>query len=285
MSNTVYSSARGSAAALILFVALSAVAHAADLSVKFGVLNDRSGPYADLAGAGSVVAAQMAAEDFMAENKGIKVEVLSADHQNKPDIGSSIVRQWIDRDGVDVILDVPLSSVALGVHQIVREKNKLMINSGAGASELTGALCSPNTIHWTYDTWALANGTGGALVRSGGDTWFFITSDYAFGRALERDVSDVVVKSGGKVLGSVGIRSPRPTTRPFCSRLRPRARRSLVSPTLGAIRSTRLSRRPNSESPRPARSSPVFSFSSATSTRSASRRHRVSSSRKLSTGI
>ena len=203
MSNTVLSSARRLAAALILFVALSAVAHAADLTVKFGVLNDRSGPYADLAGAGSVVAAQMAAEDFMAENKGVKVEVVSADHQNKPDIGSSIVRQWIDQDGVDVILDVPLSSVALGVHQIVREKNKLMINSGAGASELTGALCSPNTIHWTYDTWALANGTGSALVRSGGDTWFFITSDYAFGRALERDVSDVVVKSGGKVLGSV----------------------------------------------------------------------------------
>lgn len=171
--------------------------------VKFGVLNDRSGPYSDLAGEGSVVAARMATEDFVADNKDMKVEILSADHLNKADVGSGIVRQWIDQDGVDVILDVPLSSVALAIHQIVREKNKLMINSGAGASEMTGALCSPNTIHWTYDTWALANGTGGALSRSGGDTWYFITSDYAFGRALERDVSEVVLKNGGKVLGAV----------------------------------------------------------------------------------
>jgi branched-chain amino acid transport system substrate-binding protein len=194
------------AAVFLLAVSLSSLAWSADLTVKFGVLNDRSGPYADLAGEGSVVAARMAAEDFMAENKDVKVEILSADHQNKADVGSAIVRQWVDRDSVDVILDVPLSSVALAVHQIVREKNKLMINSGAGASELTGALCSANTIHWTYDTWALANGTGGALVRSGGDSWFFITSDYAFGRALERDVSEVVVKNGGKVLG--GVRHP-----------------------------------------------------------------------------
>jgi branched-chain amino acid transport system substrate-binding protein len=191
------------AAVFLLAVSLSSLAWSTDLTVKFGVLNDRSGPYADLAGEGSVVAARMAAEDFMAENKDVKVEILSADHQNKADVGSAIVRQWVDRDSVDVILDVPLSSVALAVHQIVREKNKLMINSGAGASELTGALCSANTIHWTYDTWALANGTGGALVRSGGDSWFFITSDYAFGRALERDVSEVVVKNGGKVLGAV----------------------------------------------------------------------------------
>jgi branched-chain amino acid transport system substrate-binding protein len=194
------------AAVFLLAVSLSSLAWSTDLTVKFGVLNDRSGPYADLAGEGSVVAARMAAEDFMAENKDVKVEILSADHQNKADVGSAIVRQWVDRDSVDVILDVPLSSVALAVHQIVREKNKLMINSGAGASELTGALCSANTIHWTYDTWALANGTGGALVRSGGDSWFFITSDYAFGRALERDVSEVVVKNGGKVLG--GVRHP-----------------------------------------------------------------------------
>jgi branched-chain amino acid transport system substrate-binding protein len=191
------------AAVFLLAVSLSSLAWSTDLTVKVGVLNDRSGPYADLAGEGSVVAARMAAEDFMAENKDVKVEILSADHQNKADVGSAIVRQWVDRDSVDVILDVPLSSVALAVHQIVREKNKLMINSGAGASELTGALCSANTIHWTYDTWALANGTGGALVRSGGDSWFFITSDYAFGRALERDVSEVVVKNGGKVLGAV----------------------------------------------------------------------------------
>lgn len=197
------SKARHIAAALFLVATSADLAVGADLNVRFGVLNDRSGPYADLAGEGSVVAARMAADDFMAQNSDVKVEILSADHQNKPDVGSAIVRQWIDRDGVDVVLDVPLSSVALAVHQIVREKNKLMINSGAGASELTGTLCSPNTLHWTYDTWALANGTGGALVRSGGDTWFFITSDYAFGRALERDVSDVVVKNGGKILGAV----------------------------------------------------------------------------------
>ncbi|SFV15379.1 amino acid/amide ABC transporter substrate-binding protein, HAAT family [Methylobacterium sp. 174MFSha1.1] len=182
-----------------------AQAHAASppTRVTLGVLNDRAGPYSDLAGDGSVVAAEMAAADFKAQNSGFDIRVLSADHQNKPDIGAGIVRQWIDRDDLDVVLDVPFSSVALAVHQIVREKNRLMINSGAGASEITGALCSPNTIHWTYDTWALANGTGGAMVRSGGDTWFFITADYAFGKALERDVSEVVERNGGKVLGSV----------------------------------------------------------------------------------
>ncbi|MGE7413758.1 ABC transporter substrate-binding protein [Methylobacterium tarhaniae] len=171
--------------------------------VTLGVLNDRAGPYSDLAGEGSVVAAEMAAADFKAQNPDFDIRVLSADHQNKPDVGAGIVRQWIDRDDLDVVLDVPFSSVALAVHQIVREKNRLMINSGAGASEITGALCSPNTIHWTYDTWALANGTGGAMVRSGGDTWFFVTADYAFGKALERDVSEVVARNGGKVLGSV----------------------------------------------------------------------------------
>lgn len=171
-------------------------------TVTVGVLNDRSGPYSDLAGEGSVVAARMAAEDFGAENPDMDIRVLSADHQNKPDVGAGIVRRWIDRDDLDVVLDVPFSSVALSVHQTVREKNRLMINSGAGASEITGALCSPNTLHWTYDTWALANGTGSAMVRNGGDTWYFITADYAFGKALERDVSEVVRKSGGKVLGS-----------------------------------------------------------------------------------
>jgi len=173
------------------------------IDVKLGVLNDRSGTYADLSGEGSVVAARMAAEDFKAADKGINVEVISADHQNKPDIGSSIARQWYDQDGVDVILDVPTSSVALAVSEITKEKNKIFINSGAGASDLTGKACSPNTVHWTYDTWALANGTGGAMVRAGGDTWFFLTADYAFGHALERDTAAVVEKAGGKVLGSV----------------------------------------------------------------------------------
>ncbi|MEP9397453.1 ABC transporter substrate-binding protein [Mesorhizobium sp. KR2-14] len=173
------------------------------IDVKLGVLNDRSGTYADLSGEGSVVAARMAAEDFKAADKGINVEVISADHQNKPDIGSSIARQWYDQDGVDVILDVPTSSVALAVSEITKEKNKIFINSGAGASDLTGKACSPNTVHWTYDTWALANGTGSAMVKAGGDSWFFLTADYAFGHALERDTAAVVEKAGGKVLGSV----------------------------------------------------------------------------------
>ncbi|GJD52036.1 hypothetical protein OPKNFCMD_4798 [Methylobacterium crusticola] len=192
----------GCAALLAALLGAPAAAEART-AVTVGVLNDRAGPYSDLAGEGSVVAAEMAAADFKAQNPDYDIRILSADHQNKPDVGAGVVRQWIDQDGLDVVLDVPFSSVALAVHQIVREKNRLMINSGAGASEITGALCSPNTLHWTYDTWALANGTGGAMVRSGGDTWFFITADYAFGKALERDVSEVVLGNGGKVLGSV----------------------------------------------------------------------------------
>jgi branched-chain amino acid transport system substrate-binding protein len=172
------------------------------LSVKFGVLNDRSGLYADLAGEGSVIATRMAIEDFKAAEKGIKAEVISGDHQNKPDVGATIARRWYDQEGVDVILDVPTSSVALAVHQLTRDKNKIHINSGAGTSDLTGSQCSPNTVHWTYDTWALANGTGSAMVKRGGDTWYFLTADYAFGHALERDTSAVITKSGGKVLGS-----------------------------------------------------------------------------------
>jgi branched-chain amino acid transport system substrate-binding protein len=178
--------------------------------VKIGVMNDMSGTYADLAGPGSVVAAQMAIEDFGAAAKGLKVEVVSADHQNKPDVGSNVVRQWIDRDQVDVIVDVPTSSVALAVNQIVKDKNKVFLVSGAAASDLTGKACTPNTIHWTYDTWALANGTGNAIVKTGGKTWFFLTADYAFGHALERDTAAVVEANGGKVLGKV--RHPFPAT-------------------------------------------------------------------------
>lgn len=183
---------------------------AQQISVKLGVLNDRSGLYADLTGEGSVVAARMAVEDFKAAEKGIKVEIVSADHQNKPDVGSTIARQWYDQDGVDVILDTPTSSVALAVNQITREKNKIFLNSGAAASDLTGKACSPNTVHWTYDTYALAQGTGGAMVKAGGDTWFFLTADYAFGHALERDTAAVVTKNGGKVLGAV--KTPFPGT-------------------------------------------------------------------------
>jgi branched-chain amino acid transport system substrate-binding protein len=166
-------------------------------------MNDMSGTYSDLTGPGSVVAAQMAVEDFGAAAKGMKVEVVGADHQNKPDIGSNIVRTWIDVDKVDVIVDVPTSSVALAVNQIVKEKNKVFLVSGAAASDLTGKACSPNTIHWTYDTWALANGTGNAIVKTGGKSWFFLTADYAFGHALERDTIAVVEKNGGKVAGKV----------------------------------------------------------------------------------
>ena len=189
---------------------LASPALAQQISVKAGVLNDRSGLYADLAGEGSVIAARMAVEDFKAADKGIKVEIVSADHQNKPDVGSTIARQWYDQDGVDLILDVPTSSVALAVSQITKEKNKVHINSGAATSDLTGKACNANTIHWTYDTYALAQGTGGAMVKAGGDTWFFLTADYAFGHALERDTAAVVTKAGGKVLGAV--RTPFPGT-------------------------------------------------------------------------
>ncbi|MFL5218375.1 MAG: ABC transporter substrate-binding protein [Microvirga sp.] len=182
---------------------LLAGAAEAQVSVKIGVMNDRSGLYADISGEGSVVAARMAAEDFKAKDKGINVEIISADHQNKPDVGSNIARQWYDTDGVDVITDVPTSSVALAINQITKDKNKVFLNSGAASSDLTGAQCSPNTIHWTYDTVMLANGTGGAMVKAGGDTWFFLTADYAFGHALERDTEAVVTKAGGKVVGKV----------------------------------------------------------------------------------
>ena len=149
----------------------------AQVSVKIGVMNDMSGLYADLSGPGAVAAARMAVEDFGAEKKGIKVEIVSADHQNKPDVGSNIVRTWIDVDKVDAIVDVPTSSGALGVNDVVRDKNKVFLVSGAASSDLTGPKCSPNTVHWTYDTWALANGTGKAIVKIGGSSWFFITAD------------------------------------------------------------------------------------------------------------
>ncbi|MFL6797822.1 MAG: ABC transporter substrate-binding protein [Xanthobacteraceae bacterium] len=200
-----------SVTALALALAAStAQAQYTDGTIKIGVMNDMSGTYKDLSGPGSVVAARMAVEDFGAAAKGMKVEIVGADHQNKPDVGSSIVRAWIDTEKVDVIVDVPTSSVALAVNEIVRDKNKVFLVSGAAASDLTGAKCTPNTIHWTYDTWALANGTGQAIVKTGGDTWFFLTANYAFGLALERDTSAVIVKNGGKVLGQV--RHPFPAT-------------------------------------------------------------------------
>jgi branched-chain amino acid transport system substrate-binding protein len=187
-----------------------AYAQFSDGVIKIGVMNDMAGTYADLAGPGSVIAARMAVEDFGAEKKGMKVEIVSADHQNKPDVGSNVVRTWFDVDKVDVVVDVPTSSVALAVNQVTKEKNKVFLVSGAAASDLTGAQCSPNTVHWTYDTWALANGTGTAIAKTGGDSWFFLTADYAFGHALERDTAAVVEKNGGKVVGRV--RHPFPAT-------------------------------------------------------------------------
>ncbi|OYZ88518.1 MAG: ABC transporter permease, partial [Xanthobacter sp. 17-67-6] len=174
-------------AAASLFAVTAAQAQTTPIPVKIGVLNDQSGLYADLGGPGSVWAAKKAVEDFNAAAKGLKVEVVFADHKNKADVGTSIARQWYDVDGVDVIVDVPNSGVALAVNQVTKEKNKVFINSGAASSDLTGKACTPNTVHWTYDTWALANGTGKAITKNGGDTWFFLTADYAFGHALERD--------------------------------------------------------------------------------------------------
>src|ERR1700719_1375355 len=189
--------------ALAAAAALTSAAQAEDITVKIGVLNDMSSLYSDIGGPGSVIAAKMAVEDFNPAAHGMKVEIVSADHLNKPDVGSNIARQWFDVDHVDAIVDVPTSSVALAVSDVTREKNKVFLISGAASSDLTGAKCSPNSIHWTYDTWMLANGTGKALVKTGGDTWFFLTSDYAFGHALEHDTAAVVTANGGKVLGKV----------------------------------------------------------------------------------
>jgi len=190
----------------LLAVSSTAFAQGAfDGHVKVGVLNDQSSLYADATGQGSVIAAQMALEDYMKANPNskLKVEIIFADHQNKPDIGANIARQWIERDGVDMLLDVPNSAVALAVNEITRQFNKVMVNGSAGSARLTGDHCSPNTVHWTFDNFALANGTGRAVVSTGGDTWFFITADYAFGHDLEAQTTAVVKEMGGKVLGSV----------------------------------------------------------------------------------
>ncbi len=192
----------------------SARAQAAN-TIRIGVLNDQSGLYRDLSGPGSTQAVRLAVQESGITQRGINVEVIEADHQNRPDVGSTVARQWIDQQGVDVIVDVPTSSVALAVNNVVKEKNKVFINSGAATSDLTGAQCSPNTVHWTYDTYMLGKGTGGAMVRAGGNTWFFITADYAFGHALERDTTAFITAAGGRVLGSV--RTPFPGTTDFSS--------------------------------------------------------------------
>ncbi|GLK79520.1 ABC transporter substrate-binding protein [Methylopila turkensis] len=190
------------AAAALALLPMSAEAQTAK-TLKIGVLNDQSGLYADMGGVGSVAAARLAVQDSGLLEKGWKIEVLGADHQNKPDIASNIARRWFDVEGVDVVTDVTNSAVALALSSLARDKNKVELVSGAATSELTGKQCSTNTIHWTHDTWALANGTGKAIVQTGGDTWYFMTADYAFGHALERDTEAVVKASGGKVLGKV----------------------------------------------------------------------------------
>jgi branched-chain amino acid transport system substrate-binding protein len=194
------------AAAALALGAGTAQAQISGNTVKIGVLSDMSSLYADIGGPGSVVAAKMAVEDWEKKHHPkFKIEVIGGDHLNKPDVGTQIARKWYDEEGVDVIVDTPNSGVALAVSQVTREKNKAFIGSGPGSSDLTGSKCSPNTIHWVYDTWMLANGTGTAVVKQGGTSWFFITADYAFGHALERDTASAVEKAGGKVVGNVNV--------------------------------------------------------------------------------
>ena len=191
------------AAALASTVALPGrSARAADKPLKIGVLNDMNGVFADFQGPGSVVAAELAAEDA-GRTAGRTVEIISADHQNKPDVGTAIARRWIDQEGVDVILDVPNSAIALSIAGLVRERNKVFIGSGAGIADLTGARCSPNTVHWTYDTWQISHTLGAAVTKRGGKAWFLLNADYSFGADLERNVTEAVVQAGGRVVGSV----------------------------------------------------------------------------------
>ena len=203
----------GTAAATAAFPVLPARAEKATL--KIGVLTDLSGPYKDVAGPGAVESARQAVEDSGLKAKGIEVEIVSGDHQNKADIGAGLARQWFDRDGVDVILEGTNSGEALAVAGVAKEKNKVFLNSGAASSDLTGAQCNANTIHWVYDTYMLAHSTGGAMVKAGGDSWFFIVADYAFGHALQRDTTDFVQQAGGHVLGAVTY--PFPSTTDFSS--------------------------------------------------------------------
>ncbi|MGO9006180.1 MAG: ABC transporter substrate-binding protein [Beijerinckiaceae bacterium] len=186
--------------AVLLF---AGAAQAQTKTIKIGVLTDESGLYSDIGGAGCALAAQMAVEDSGLLKKGWKIDVIHGDHQNKPDIGSNIARQWFDVDKVDVVVDIPNSGVALAVNQVVKDKNKVFLANGPASSDLTGKACTPNTVHWAYDTYMLANGTGTALTKAGGNTWFFITADYAFGHALERDTGAAVEKAGGKIVGKV----------------------------------------------------------------------------------
>jgi branched-chain amino acid transport system substrate-binding protein len=203
----------GTAAATLL----NRPARARNEVIRIGVLNDQSGPYRDDTGPTGVICVQQAVQEFTAASPGFEVEVIFADHQNKPDIGAGIARQWFDQGGVDAVVDVPTSSVALAVNTVCREKNKVMLNSGAASTDLTGAQCSPNTVHWTYDTYMLAKSTGGAMVKNGGDSWYFLTANYVFGQQLQRDTERFVKEAGGKVMGSSTY--PFPETTDFSSLL------------------------------------------------------------------
>ena len=194
---------RLAASVALAAIGLATPALAQDKNIKIGVLNDMSSLYADIGGPNSLAAVRMAVEDSGLKAKGWNIEVLSGDHQNKPDIGVNIARQWIDAEKVDAIADTPSSGVALAVNNVVKEKNSVLLNSGAATADLTGKACTPNTVSFTYDTYMLANGTGKALTKAGGNTWFFLTVDYAFGHALERDTTSAVIANGGKVIGGV----------------------------------------------------------------------------------
>jgi branched-chain amino acid transport system substrate-binding protein len=191
------------AASLAAALAGSALAEVPGNSVKVGVLSDFSGPFADQAGKGSFIAAQMAAEDFARESKGLKAEIIFADHQNKPDVGSAIARRWVDQENVAAIVDLPNSGVALAVNTVMKEKNRTMLASGSATSDLTGKFCQPTTVQWALDTWALGNAMGSAITERGGKSWFFVSFDYALGKALQRDTTEAIGKQGGKVLGAV----------------------------------------------------------------------------------
>ena len=190
-------------AALATVLTTGVLAEVPGNSVKIGVLSDFSGPFADQAGKGSFIAAQMAAEDFAKESKGLKAEIIFADHQNKPDIGSAIARRWIDQENVVAIVDLPNSGVALAVNTVMKEKNRTMLASGSATSDLTGKFCQPTTVQWALDTWALGNAMGSAITERGGKSWFFVSFDYALGKALQRDTTEAIEKQGGKVLGAV----------------------------------------------------------------------------------
>ena len=232
--------------AAVAMSGLLAAAPASAQSVKIGVLNDQSGVYAEDGGKYSVEAAKIAIEDFGGEVLGQKIELVTADHQNKPDLATSIARRWYDSDGVDMITELTTSSVALAVQELSKEKKKIDIVVSAATSALTGSACSPYGFHWAFDTHALAVGTGGALVKTGGDTWFFLTADYAFGYALEKDTSDIVTANGGKVLGSVRVPLNSSDFSSSCCRRSPPRRRSSLLPTPAGTPPTRSSRPPSS---------------------------------------